>query len=439
MNIAIVHSDLDLLDQITQTLGGGFDYKLCFASENSKAIDLFALQEKIDLIICERNGQLDQFYNFVSANYKQTPIIYINAEKGTPPLSPSENLASVVDSTSIAQELPKTVQTFFKKNSSQNEEQSYIKTHVDMLLRNPPLKADVFLRLSPKKFVKICKAGNEFSPEDYDKYVVQKCVSHFYLKKEEIGNFLVKTHEEALMFISGSSTTPEEAVDSVANLSEVTFELASRLGFTPEVQKLVRDNVLLTLKTVGKNIKLSKLISNSKLKEKNYLSTHSILLAISACCLAAELKWTADQTLHKLILSAILHDISITEPDLAKIKSLEEFKLLEANLDDRQKNIYLKHSTLAADLTKTMKEIPSDIDIIISQHHEYPNGSGFPRGLTSLQIAPLAAILIIAHDIVDFYYENQSSDPDLLKTFFETKKEVYTSGTFKKIAAQFLK
>ena len=78
-----------------------------------------------------------------------------------------------------------------------------------------------------------------------------------------------------------------------------------------------------------------------------------------------------------------------------------------------------------------MDEIPSDVDIIVLQHHERPNGTGFPKGLRSNQIAPLASVFIVAHDIVDQLTATAGQFD--LKKFVKNTEALYQNATFKKI------
>ena len=84
--------------------------------------------------------------------------------------------------------------------------------------------------------------------------------------------------------------------------------------------------------------------------------------------------------------------------------------------------------------------MPPDVDSIIAQHHERPDGSGFPRGLTHLRIGPLATVFIVAHDIVTYLFDNDIAGANVekgldLDKFIEQKSKTYQMGTFKKVIA----
>jgi hypothetical protein len=65
------------------------------------------------------------------------------------------------------------------------------------------------------------------------------------------------------------------------------------------------------------------------------------------------------------------------------------------------------------------------------EHHERPDGTGFPRGLFHHQIAPLSALFIIAHDLLGYFL--QKGKDTNMEEFIDTRAGLYTQGMFKKI------
>ncbi len=84
-----------------------------------------------------------------------------------------------------------------------------------------------------------------------------------------------------------------------------------------------------------------------------------------------------------------------------------------------------------------IQEIPPDVDLLIMQHHELPDGTGFPRHLSAKQISPLGALFIVAHELVHYIYEK---GPEFqMKDFLEANIDRYNTGHYKKILACLLK
>ena len=88
------------------------------------------------------------------------------------------------------------------------------------------------------------------------------------------------------------------------------------------------------------------------------------------------------------------------------------------------------HPVHAADYVRKMSEIPADVDQIVFQHHERPDGSGFPRSLSGKFISPLTSVFIVAHDIVEFMNNRPGESVDV---FLSENELLYHHGTFRKI------
>ncbi len=78
-----------------------------------------------------------------------------------------------------------------------------------------------------------------------------------------------------------------------------------------------------------------------------------------------------------------------------------------------------------------MDELPPDTDLIILQHHERPDGSGFPRGLTHTRIGTLASLFILAEDLV--HHSARNGGRCDLHVFKEEYGPTYGAGHFKRV------
>ncbi|MGZ3689584.1 MAG: HD-GYP domain-containing protein, partial [Bdellovibrionota bacterium] len=212
-------------------------------------------------------------------------------------------------------------------------------------------------------------------------------------------------------------------------------EMGQRLGFTEEVQKATRTHVLETIAAVKSTPRLSAILGQLRRDQEKYISSHSMLLAHVSCALATQIDWKSDTTFQKLTLAAFLHDISIKNQALARIDSLKELERERSRFTDTEVKTFKLHPIAGAEIAKNFKEIPPDVDAIIIQHHERPDGSGFPRGLNNIRIGPLATVFIVAHDLVDFLFETDSESLDSLDLdeFVQRNAKTYQFINFRKV------
>lgn len=224
-------------------------------------------------------------------------------------------------------------------------------------------------------------------------------------------------------------------------ISEVDsiYSLSNQLGFNEEVQELTRQSVLNTINKMKQAPKLSSVLVRLEHDEKKYIASHSILLAFVSCAIASQLEWSSDTTSYKLTLASFLHDITLKNQELALVQSLPELREKQSLFTDEEMKAFYNHPADAAACAQKFDEIPADVDLILSQHHERPDGSGFPKGLTSTRISPLSVVFIIAHDLVHYVLEKNKSETKIseadLKKFVADYPPQYIIGNFKRVLA----
>lgn len=306
----------------------------------------------------------------------------------------------------------------------------YFRVGIPLLLRTNPLVADVYIRLSALKYVKLFHAGASFGKEDLEKYHGQKKVDFFYVRQEDADKITGKLNE-ALENLLKQIPLPQSVSTAVSQATiDTLHSLVNQVGFTPEVQKLVKNGVELVLKEMYASPSLSSILKNLDLDREKYISSHSHMLAEVSCALSIAMKWDSDMTFRKLTMAALLHDMGLSNQKLARVKDLSE--LAKAGFTPSENEDYRSHSKRAAVLAKGLKELPADVDKIIGQHHELPMGTGFPEGLTHVHIHPLASLMMVAHDLVDWVLDRQPGEPNMME-FLEAYAEKYKTGNFRKL------
>ncbi len=127
----------------------------------------------------------------------------------------------------------------------------------------------------------------------------------------------------------------------------------------------------------------------AEINDKFYYSTHGKSVAIIAHAVA-EMMSVPTKALSDLVIAALLHDVGKIGMNNNQV-ALEPDKMPPADLD-----VYKKHVDNAVKLLNPINGFDK-IRLMISQHHENYDGSGFPAGLTGKQINLEAQILSIAN------------------------------------------
>ncbi|NDG86161.1 MAG: hypothetical protein EBX52_14120, partial [Proteobacteria bacterium] len=173
-----------------------------------------------------------------------------------------------------------------------------------------------------------------------------------------------------------------------------------------EYFETVRSNMEDTIRKLEKRPKLATAMKTLQLeREGNYLKTHIDLLCYVSCSIGRMLGWVTQKTIDKLILSAYLHDIRYFEnPKLARIPSLAEFNAVKGTLTEEEQKIFLDGPAYSARIAKDEASDSLDVERILLQQKERPDGTGFPQGVDFKQLFPLSCLFMVSHEFVDYVY-----------------------------------
>lgn len=308
----------------------------------------------------------------------------------------------------------------------------YFRVGVPLLLKTNPLVSDIFIRLSELKYVKLFHQGASFGTEDVQKYQVQKKVDFFYVRRADADQITTKLNGALEELLKQDALPQEVSTPMAVAATETIHSLVNQVGFTPEVQRLVKNNSDLVLKEMYASPSLGSILQNMQLDREKYIASHSHMLAEVSCALSIAMKWDSETSFKKLTMASLLHDMSLTNQKVARIKDLSELEKRRGEFKPAEIEEYKTHTRRASILIKGMKEVPADVDKIIAQHHEMPMGTGFPDQLTHVHIHPLASLIMVAHDLVDWVIDQPAGKPDVVP-FIEAHMDKYKVGNFRKL------
>jgi HD-GYP domain-containing protein (c-di-GMP phosphodiesterase class II) len=435
MRVLLFHSETDSLKSFAFWLESQLGFHIHQEHSLEKALLQIKSEEAPKLIVAGDCEQSNNLFKFIASNQIRTPMIFIGRKNLS--VASVNNGLNLIGEMTVGDE-PSKLMSLVQKNFSPEDlrvqvDGFYCRIHISLLLRIVPLMGDIYLKLGEHKYVKLFKKGTLFTKDDLNKIWHVKKLEYLYVHKSEAHSFMSKLQED-LDRLAHSSTDddPKEVLNVVSEAQDAVLSLTNTFGFSPQVMEITQSSVKATLKAIGKSPKLSSLVFDKLLKNKNLVSSHSVMTAQVACCIALKLNWPSESTFHKLILASFLHDIALPKPEFALIRNKAQLNMFRDKLSaldfDRIKN----HPYAAGEMVMNMQEVPQDVFTIITQHHEDAEGKGFPRGLNSASIAPLAAIFIIAEEVVHLYMQSEGKIE--IEKYLSTQLPNYPTGTFRKIA-----
>ena len=435
MKILIVDDEEDIRDIVSFIFETEVEAESTYADSGKNAIKAIEESSDIDLIICDYNmpdGNGGDVYQYLID--KNIMIPYVLCSSISPSelsvYSTGEQLFGNILKPNIVEGIKNILKMYAEKiedfNSCSKEVKRntslYSGINIDLIESIGIFPADIYVKINDDKYVKILNEGNSLSSEDIKKYK-QKNIQRLLIKKPDV-KIVIETLFNHIETILNDTTSEQET--KVIDAHSVIMNTVRVLGLSDRIVRATENSVNYALGTFEKAKKFDDIYRKIFGSEKLYLTKHSIALSYITCGIISKLPWDSIENRNKLVMSSFLHDVTINSP---------EFNEGSSSLEEKDNLINFKeHPQEAVNLIRKYEEIPSDVDQIIIDHHERPDGSGVPKGLTANQLKPLASVFIFSHDIVDaiFEIEKEKMDFSVKNIMVKLNQDYYSVGHFKK-------
>jgi len=168
--------------------------------------------------------------------------------------------------------------------------------------------------------------------------------------------------------------------------------------------------------------------------QNGYIFSHSMIACYTAGHIIKHVTWGGEGQGEKINFVLFFHDIYLT-PIFLRYPHLktEQQLLLSKELDEKEKEIFLNHARLAAELVVGFKKCPMGVDLLIKQHHGMKKGVGFSLRYPE-DLSPLAKILVVAEAFVEqlLKCQDEGKKPEL-KNIMPKLVEDFSSQSYLKI------
>ncbi|MFT6070758.1 MAG: putative nucleotidyltransferase with HDIG domain [Bacteriovoracaceae bacterium] len=267
------------------------------------------------------------------------------------------------------------------------------RTHIDISLNilkrfNRALSFDIYIQRTETSYTKIFKKGDLI---DWDRVALyeDKGITHFYLtaKDYEVYGLFVERLGDQLVGNSKKFSN-SEARELLRDLAQFTVhEMIDKLNIDERAIYNATNVVEGCLDILDKDPK-GILGIMSMLSNQPYIMKHSVMVSIFSVLLAKAHGINSETNLTVIGLGAFLHDVGVSQLTFDP----ED----EDQLTPEQRKEMNRHPEVGRQLLDRIRGIRSEVLQIVVQHHEQPNGAGYPNGLRDNDIYPPAKIVSIA-------------------------------------------
>ena len=137
---------------------------------------------------------------------------------------------------------------------------------------------------------------------------------------------------------------------------------------------------------------------------------HPVNVASLAVLLTFGIGYSRQQILSDIAMAAVLHDIGLARLSPKVIQHAHD--VLHVSMEDRE--LLYKHPEVSIEILEEKKIPVSDTTkLIIRQHHEQFNGSGYPLGLRGFHINELSQVMRVADELDQVFQEFCKNPTDL--------------------------
>lgn len=289
----------------------------------------------------------------------------------------------------------------------------------------------VFIKLSDRKYVRVFNANIKYTKKELD-HLREKGVTHLFIRNDDFHIF--QNAFKRRPFLTSDGSALEDPHEAMALTHTLMQELVKELGISEAVVKMVEGSIKHVTQVASKSDSLRELFANYHQKD-DYFYDHSFLSAAVSCEILSRLGENTEDARNDIVMASLFHDGLVHNENIARVSSMQDQRLNHFTKDEVLD--YLRHPSEMADMIKEEKGVSSRATTLIRQHHERPDGQGFPLGLKDTQIDPLSRVFILAHEFVDMM-DGHDYDPGMVGVVLEKLRKVYGSGPFQSTMTAFL-
>lgn len=442
LRVLLVDDNEDLLEVLTVLLSLEAKFDIVAASSLAEAVDHLKSRDDIDAIISDyqlQDGNGSELYAYNKTRH-QLPFALFSA------FFPEDcdGLDALVTDNPLNRFIRKSVEEkklfdFILDVERSKLSETQKRESPDFLFHRLPLSflrkfefknIDYFVKLKEDHFVKISNAGEGISSqlETYE----QKNVHFLFVKIEDLGVLFSEIGKLIHDSKEGSGTIEDEVV-SIANIHfEISLVALKHLGLRREHIEYINKSLTTSIEKLNKNGEFKGFLEKLNQNESLF-KNHSLLTLYLATPMIYTLGWNSPSTIERIVHAALFHDMGLMHPHLCDFENQETNKGLLNSAEEKELR---SHPSVAAELLKKHDFIHLETIKIIQEHHERPDGRGYPAGLSAQHVSALGAAFIIAHDFAHSLLKSKY-DLNAFKFYLAEKKGFYQIGQYKRCIEAF--
>ncbi|HAR44389.1 MAG TPA: hypothetical protein DCS07_17460 [Bdellovibrionales bacterium] len=262
----------------------------------------------------------------------------------------------------------------------------YVTWNLEQILVGEPLPGNVYVHID-FRFITFRAEGDTIDRIAFDRLLFKKIRSVFILEQDrpKFQNWYGKIQE-------AEAATPVEPLapqnKEFPKVREEAHRKMMDIFLSDHPDKIVQQTLETSKKLVVEVMKFPYAVKTlSQLQSFSRSSVdHSVNVSILSTYLAMQMGYSHALILQHVGMGGLLHDIG--KPRI-KVSDSETPEVIAIKMKD--------HPTMGLRILDTQSKVPNEVKMIVAQHHETHDASGYPKKLRGSAIYDLTRIVAIAN------------------------------------------
>lgn len=250
------------------------------------------------------------------------------------------------------------------------------------------LSCDIFIKISESKMTRIFSVETGLDFIRLRQYI-EKGVKEVFVRREDQQKFNDYLQISPDTIFNSEVATKEAKVAALLDLADQSVaDFFSKLPIQEVSVEKTKGIIKRMITTLAKDPTLLGAVIRMA-QHHQFMMSHAVSVSVISMLLARGAQQANEKTLELCGVGGFLHD-------LGKSQISHDIVSKYADLTPEQWREMRHHPLLGVKMLERCANVPEEIKLIILQHHEQPNGGGYPNGTRGPKIFFPAKVVSIA-------------------------------------------